>query len=243
MNQKIQRMNYNSSTKRVELQWKAHPLDTQFQNASYDYVIPTVPLALLRTWRLPAFSPLLQAAINTYPHSQVCKVALQFRTRFWEHLENPIFGSCSTSTDIPGIGSICYPSYDINSTGPGVMLASYTSSDSGLRWAGTSEEVHVQYVVDAMAEIHGDVVLKQYTGKYVRRCWVLDEYETISWADASAGMRKAFIPAFFKTEKGVILSGEATSYTSSWSKLQHSIDDWTNPLTIELQLQVPWNRA
>jgi hypothetical protein len=69
-----------------------------------------------------------------------------------------------------------------------------------------------------MAEIHGDVVYQQYTGKYVRRCWVLDEYETVSWAQASVGVRKAFIPAFFKTEHGVILSGEGTSFTSSWSR-------------------------
>lgn len=29
-------------------------------------------------------------------------------------------------------------------------------------------------------------------------------------------MRRAFIPAFFKTEQGIIMSGEGTSYTSSW---------------------------
>lgn len=67
-----------------------------------------------------------------------------------------------------------------------------------------------------MAEIHGDVVYEQYTGNYSRRCWLLDEYETISWATPEVGMRKAFIPAFFKTEKGIIMSGEGTSYTSSW---------------------------
>ena len=67
-----------------------------------------------------------------------------------------------------------------------------------------------------MAEIHGDVVYDQYTGNFNRRCWVLDQYETISWASPDAGMRKAFIPAFFKTEKGVVMSGEGTSYTSSW---------------------------
>lgn len=85
----------------------------------------------------------------------------------------------------------------------------------------TPEAVHVQYVVDAMAEIHGDVVYEQYTGKYVlgAGCWVLDEYETISWAAASVGMRKAFMLAFSRTDKGVILSGEETSYTSSWGKL------------------------
>ncbi|OAL36815.1 hypothetical protein AYO20_03870 [Fonsecaea nubica] len=216
MNRKIQRVQYNESTKKVTLQWKAKPLDSTFQNASYDLAVVTVPMPLVRTWRLPAFSDLLKTAIDSYPYSQVCKVALQFKTRFWEHFENPIYGSCSTTTDIPGIGSICYPSYDINSTGMGVMLASYTSSDDGLRWPSISEDVHVQYVVDAMAEIHGPVIYEQYTGAFNRRCWVLDQYETISWASPDIGMRKAFIPAFFKTEQGIIMSGEGTSYTSSW---------------------------
>lgn len=216
MDRKVQRVSYNQSTKRVTLQWKTKSLDRTFQNASYDYAIITAPMALVRTWRLPALTPLLSIAIDTYEYDQVCKVALQFQTRFWEHFEQPIYGSCSTITDIPGIGSICYPSYDINSTGPGVMLASYTGSDDGLRWASVPEEEHVQYVVDAMAEIHGDVVYEQYTGRYNRRCWLLDEYETVSWAAAQIGMRKAFMPAFFQVEKGIIMSGEGTSYTSSW---------------------------
>jgi monoamine oxidase len=45
---------------------------------------------------------------------------------------------------------------------------------------------------------------------------VLDPYETISWASPTAGMRKSFIPAFFKTEKGIVMGGEGTSFTSSW---------------------------
>lgn len=163
MGRKIQRVQYNQSTKRVTLQWKAKPLDRTFQNGSYDLAVVTVPMPLVRTWRLPPLSDLLTTAINTYPYSQVCKVALQFKTRFWEHLAAPIYGSCSTATDIPGIGSICYPSYDINSTGPGVMLASYTGPSDGLRWASIPEDVHVQYVVDAMAEIHGQIVYDQYS--------------------------------------------------------------------------------
>lgn len=31
----------------------------------------------------------------------VAQVSLQFKTRFWEHLDKPIFGGCA-STDIPG---------------------------------------------------------------------------------------------------------------------------------------------
>jgi len=131
------------------------------------------------------------------------QVALQFQTRFWEHFELPIIGSCSTTTDIPGIGQICYPSYNLNATGPGVMLASYTSADFGLRFASFSEEEHVQYVLNAMIEIHGDVAREQYTGKYNRRCWVLDPLESASWASPSIGMHELYIPAYFKTENNV----------------------------------------
>ena len=135
------------------------------------------------------------------PHQS--QVALQFQTRFWEHFEMPIFGSCSTTTDIPGIGEICYPSYNLNATGPGVMLASYTSGDFGLRFASLTEEEHVQYVLNAMIEIHGNVARDQYTGKFNRRCWVLDPLESASWASPSIGMHKLYIPAYFKTENNV----------------------------------------
>jgi monoamine oxidase len=57
-------------------------------------------------------------------YATACKVALHYKTRFWEHLKAPIVGGCGF-TDIPGIGSVCYPSYKINSSGPGVLLASY----------------------------------------------------------------------------------------------------------------------
>lgn len=112
-------------------------------------------------------------------------------------------GGCSTTTDIPGIGTICYPSYKLNATGPGVMLASYTRADFGLRFASLPEGEHVQYVLNAMIEIHGDVAQEQYTGKYNRRCWVLDPLESASWASPSIGMHELYIPAYFKTENNV----------------------------------------
>jgi hypothetical protein len=51
-------------------------------------------------------------------------------------------------------------------------------------------------------------------GNYNRRCWVLDQYETISWATPDVGMRKAFIPAFFKTEQGIVMSWIASALES-----------------------------
>ena len=83
------------------------------------------------------------------------------------------------------------------------MLASYTDDDFGLRFASLTEQEHVQYVLNAMIEIHGDVARNQYTGKYNRRCWVLDPLESASWASPSIGMHELYIPAYFKTENNV----------------------------------------
>lgn len=218
MNRMIERAEFLPETNQVQLSWKNSFTDVAFQNATYDYAMIAVPFSKVRSWRFPntLFDPTLTDAISAVPYTTVCKVALQFQTRFWEHFELPIFGSCSTTTDIPGIGEVCYPSYNLNATGPGVMLASYTDADFGLRFASLTEEEHVQYVLNAMIEIHGDVARIQYTGKYNRKCWVLDPLESASWASPSIGMHELYIPAYFKTENNMIFVGEHTSYTHAW---------------------------
>ena len=137
-------------------------------------------------------------------YMSACKVALEYKTRFWEHFERPIYGSCSTETDIPGLGFICYPSYGINGTGPGTILATYEGRPPmGVEWVGVPEEQHIQYVVDAMAEIHGEIAREQYTGKYSRKCWVLDEFASAAWAEPSIGNHETYLPEFFSTHKNV----------------------------------------
>lgn len=219
MNRKIERVEYLSGSKKVRVSWKKNFKQKVFQNKTYDYAVVAAPFSVVKQWRFPGtyFDPTLTNAISGMPYTPACKVALQFKTRFWEHLSPPIFGSCSTSTDIPGIGSVCYPSYNLNATGPGVMLGSYISdSQWGERLSSMSDEEHVQYVLDAMTEIHGKVVPEQYTGEYARRCWVKDPLESASWASPSAGMHKLYIPAFFKTENNIVFVGEHTSYTHAW---------------------------
>lgn len=218
MGRSIERAEYLPDSNQVSLSWKNAYTDSTYQNQTYDYAIVAAPFAKVRSWRFPntAFNPTLENAITAMPYTAVCKVALQFSTRFWEHYPAPILGGCSTTTDIPGIGSICYPSYKINSTGPGVMLASYTGGNFGIRFASLTELEHVQYVLNAMIEIHGEVAREQYTGKYNRRCWALDPLETASWASPSIGMHKLYIPTYFETENNMIFVGEHTSYTHAW---------------------------
>ncbi|KAK8854982.1 L-amino-acid oxidase [Apiospora arundinis] len=217
MDAHVDKVEYLDAEQRVRLSWKKSYNESTYQNATFDYAVIAMPFSKVKLWRLPMLPTTIKNAINNVPMASACKVALEYKTRFWEHLPSgPIYGSCSTTTDIPGVGSVCYPSYNINATGPASILASYASGDWAVRWLAKTEEEHVQYMVDAMAEIHGDVAREQYTGRYNRRCWYLDPYESGAWAAPTIGQHQLYIPEYFKTYSNMIFVGEQTSYTHAW---------------------------
>lgn len=215
---KVERIHFDEKTERLTLQWRGN-YSEKLESKEYDYAVIATPFTVVQRMRLPGKSYLgnkescpdltdiqftMRNAIDTLVYESGCKVALEYRTRFWEHFEKPIYGSCSTTTDIPGIGSICYPSYNINGTGPASVLASYeVGHPYGVPWAGVPESQHVQYVIDAMAEIHGQVALDEYTGKYSRICWTLDELASGGWASPTIGNHETYLPEYFKTHSHV----------------------------------------
>ncbi|KXX79855.1 L-amino-acid oxidase [Madurella mycetomatis] len=219
MNRKIEQIQFAPGKKRegskIQLHWRdnANP-SSQLRISTYDYAVVSAPFSVVRSWRLPFNLPTtIRNAIHNLGYDSACKVALEYSSRFWEHYTNPILGGCSTTSDIPGIGSICYPSYDINGTGKATILAGY-SIDGWLK--SLSEEDHVRFVLDAMTEIHGEETRKLYTGKYNRRCWELDPLEAAGWANPTVGQHQLYIPEYFKTYNGLIFIGEHTSYTHAW---------------------------
>ncbi|KAK0702183.1 flavin-containing amine oxidoreductase [Lasiosphaeris hirsuta] len=218
MNRKIERVQFleSESGNKVLLQHRDNYTSSEFHTDAYDYALISAPFSMVRKWRLPSLPTTISNAIKNVPYTSACKVALEFSERFWEHYENPIVGGCSTTSDIPGIGSICYPSYNINGTGPATILGSYISGDWGSRWVSTPEKEHVRYVLDAMVEIHGEEIRALYTGNHNRRCWELDPLESASWASPTAGQHQLYIPEYFKTYDGLIFIGEHTSYTHAW---------------------------
>jgi Monoamine oxidase len=101
------------------------------------------------------------------------------------------------------VGSICYPSYNFNGTGPATLLASYTQ----VGWVESlSEEEHVKYILDAITEIHGEETRKLFTGRYDRRCWNHDPLQAGAWANPTIGQHQMYIPEYFKTYGGVSAS-------------------------------------
>ncbi|KAJ4153802.1 hypothetical protein LMH87_010274 [Akanthomyces muscarius] len=214
---KVERAKYADD--KVTLQWKHSFKDRDFQNSTFDYAVISAPFTVVRQWRLPDIDVTMANAIDNLIYDTSCKVALEYSERFWEKYATPIYGGCSTQTDIPGIAFVCYPSYNINGTGPASILASYLEGSVNhemTRMITMSDEEHAQYVLDAMTEIHGEHTRALYTGKFVRKCWALDPLAAGAWANPSAGQHELYIPEYFKVHKNMIFVGEHTSYTHGW---------------------------
>jgi monoamine oxidase len=145
LGRKITGLKYNNSTGKVALEWRQDPFAMKPQSEEYDYAVVAAPFSKVRLWNLPKYSSLLSRAISSMNYQQSCKVALHYKTRFWEKLSPPIIGGCGT-VDIPGIGSVCYPAYKVNSSMPGVILASYSSGTAARSLAALSTADHVAYV-------------------------------------------------------------------------------------------------
>ena len=202
----VQGMTYNSSTEKVAIQHRSNNLfDISPETMEFDYAVVAVPFSRVRLWNpLPDYTSLLSRAISRLNYQQSCKVALHYESRFWEHLpEHPILGGCGSS-NIPGVGSICYPSYTLNATGPGVILGSYVSGVQARSLGSLTEEQHVALIQRAMIEVHGPVAQDQWTGAYDRICWENNEFQSGAWAAPSVGQQDLYLPAYFHTEKHTV---------------------------------------
>ncbi|KAL2839359.1 flavin-containing amine oxidoreductase-domain containing protein [Aspergillus pseudoustus] len=212
---KVSGLSYNATTSKVAVNWRDDPLALTPESQEYDYAIVAAPFSKVRLWDLPRYSSLLSRAISTLNYSPSCKLSLLYETRFWEHQENPIFGGCG-SVDVAGVGSVCYPSFNMNASGPGVVLASYTSGTPTRSVAALSEEDYVGIVQRAMVAFHGEVAAEQFTGIYNRQCWETDEHQAGAWASPFVGQQDLYLPAYYQTEQKTIFIGEHTSYTHAW---------------------------
>ncbi|KAF1953731.1 hypothetical protein CC80DRAFT_137478 [Byssothecium circinans] len=215
LGRKIDGLVHDEETGKISITWRNDPFDMESESEEYDYAVVAVPFSKVRLWNLPKYSSLLSRAINSMNYQQSCKIALHYKTRFWEHLDPPIIGGCG-ETDIPSLGSICYPPYKINSSLPGVILASYAYGTPARSLAALSTADHVGMMQRAMVEVHGRVAAEQFTGSIERQCWEVDEHQAGAWAAPFVGQQDLYLPAYYKTEFKTIFIGEHTSYTHAW---------------------------
>ncbi|KAL5625741.1 hypothetical protein FOBRF1_000084 [Fusarium oxysporum] len=216
-NAKVNGLHYNKNNT-LSVFWKptgSEPFSTPNNVENFDYILNSVPLNLMKFWKMPRYSSLLKRAIDRTLYANACKVAVQFKTRFWEHLEKPIIGGCTRLTN-PQLGQVCYPSWHINSTGPGTMLASYLSDYEATAACAMSEEEHLAYIKNSLIEVHGDVVEENWTGTWARLCWEQEEHHAGAFTMQIFGQQHLYLPAFYQTEFNTVFIGEAATFTHTW---------------------------
>ncbi|KAF2014203.1 L-amino-acid oxidase [Aaosphaeria arxii CBS 175.79] len=216
---KVNGLEYNEENNTVSVTWKptgAEPFNTPDSVETFDYVLNSVPLNLLKFWKLPKYSSLLKRAIGRTLYANAAKTAIQFKKRFWEHLERPILGGCTRLTN-PQLGQVCYPGWHLNATGPGVMLASYLSDYEATVACAMPEAEHIAYIKRALIEMHGkEVIEENWTGNYARHCWEQDEHHAGAFTMQIFAQQDLYLPAFYQTEFNTVFIGEAATFTHTW---------------------------
>lgn len=206
LNRNIDGLIYNENSGKIAVAWRDDPLQMNpSATKEYYYAVIAVSFSKVRLWSFPRYSSLLNRVISSLSYNSCCKMALMYKTRFWEHLDSPIFGGCE-SVDFPGVRAICYPSYNINGIGPGVILASYICGTPARSTTALIEAEHVALIQRAMIQIHGNIAAEQFTGTY-------DRHQEGSWAAPLVGQQEFYLPAYYQTEFKTVFIGEHTSYT------------------------------
>ena len=96
-------MQWHQGKQNMTLEFLSNNLfDVEPETMDFDYVVMAVPFSRVRLWSLPEYSSLLFRATNNLYYDPSCKVVLHYKTRFWEHLEDPMYRGCGY-VDIPGI--------------------------------------------------------------------------------------------------------------------------------------------
>ena len=118
--------------------------------AKADWCVCTIPLSVLSQIDMQVGSP-MRNAIDSVAYSSSVKTGLQFRRRFWEQDEG-IYGGLS-HTDLP-IRTLAYPSYGMNTDGPGVMYGAFMFGAYSYEMSGMSAKERVRKAVEYGAQIH-----------------------------------------------------------------------------------------
>ncbi|WP_235832792.1 flavin monoamine oxidase family protein [Gottfriedia acidiceleris] len=136
-------------------------LNTEHQLTS-DFVISTIPFTLLNFVDLLPFESISyekRKVIRKIHYANSTKIALQFKTRFWE--KYGIHGGKLT-TDLP-IKFSYFPSHGSGtSVDTGIMLASYTWEDDASIWNNMTQAERIKIALNDLSYIFGNEVFSEF---------------------------------------------------------------------------------
>ncbi|WP_258960979.1 flavin monoamine oxidase family protein [Paenibacillus aquistagni] len=190
-------------------QWTKAP-----QRFTADYTLITIPFSTLRFVKIKpydAFSSNKHKAIRKLNYFSATKIALEFKSRFWER--SGMLGGRSV-TDIP-IRFSYYPSDNFGSAESAIVIASYTWADEALVWDSLSEEDRIYFALEGLKELHGEQVYYEYiTGTSF--CWGKNPYSMGAFTAFEPRQDTELYPYIVQPEGRVYFAGEHASLIHGW---------------------------
>jgi monoamine oxidase len=179
-----------------------------------DLAIVTIPFSVLQFVDIEpydSFSYNKWKAIRELHYAGSTKTGIQFKSKFWE--KEGMYGG-KTVSDLP-ITYAQYPSHDLGTPGPGVILASYTWEDDAIPWDSLSDQNRLEYVLKNLATIHGKQVYREFeTG--VSHSWIRYPYSAGAFTIFKPEQVTELSPYISTPEGRVHFAGEHTSTTHGW---------------------------
>jgi monoamine oxidase len=170
--------------------------------AEYHHVVSTIPFGCLRLVDTSQcnFSWDLQTAIRTLHYDGSTKVAIQFKSRWWEKLPAPQIGGVS-STDRP-TRTVVYPSYGLHGEAA-TMIVSYTWAQDAFRTGAmaqgkgsAAETALLDVILKDLTDMHH---IKDAHGKpdYAYLRGLMKDYHVWNWYSNEFSMGKPTLLDYF----------------------------------------------
>ncbi|WP_232816606.1 flavin monoamine oxidase family protein [Paracoccus zhejiangensis] len=176
-----------------------------------DYCVCTIPFSVLGQIEADLSSD-LQNAVDTVWYYEGFKAGLEMKRRFWEQDEK-IYGGI-TFTDL-SIGQISYPSADMMSAGPGVLLGAYQFGKPAYEFTALTPEQRIERCLADGEKIHGPNYRQEFTAGasfgWHRNSWTLGCY----------GHWDEYGDTFFKAcevDRRLVCAGEHLSQWPGWQE-------------------------
>ncbi len=172
--------------------------------ATGDYCISTIQFPVVSKIE-NNFNTDLQNALKAPAGSPAFKQGLQFNRRFWEQ-DDMIYGG-NSMTDIPGHSVTAYPSSDLHSNGPGVVLGSYIWGGEAARLSNLSVKDRVEFALSVGEKLHPGNFRHHFNGKAMTIGWHRMQYHLGGWVTWTRRKRQRQLPVILKGENRVLFSG------------------------------------
>lgn len=179
-----------------------------------DLAIITLPFTVLQHIEIEpvtSFSKNKWKAIRQLHYVASTKIGIQFKHRFWE--KEGMYGG-RTSSDLPNTYT-AYPSYGIGTSGPGVVLGSYTWEDDAMPWDSLNKKDRLENALKNLSEIHGNQVYSEFLAG-ASHSWIRDPLFSGAFSMLKPYQAMELTPYISTPEGRVHFAGEHASSTHGW---------------------------